>query len=290
MKRLLILSLFLTLIPSVVFSYTSPGNANGYVNDFAGVLSQEGEARIELMLAQYEQQTGNELAVVIIPELIDETIETYSTALFQDWGIGKKGQDNGILFLVSTVDKQMKIEVGYGLEGDFTDAESKYILANVVPNYFIENNFDEGVAVAVASIMEGIGAEVAPSAGVIEKKSSGIGDYFWFLIFGFMWMGSIFARSRSWWAGGMVGAVIGIIILVTGGAWWYIPGLILFGLGFDYLVSTKYKKFFSKGHHHSLAWPLLFLMGGRPGRSWDKGGFGGFGGGMSGGGGATGDW
>jgi uncharacterized protein len=188
----------------------------------------------------------------------------------------------------------MKIEVGYGLEGDLTDVESKHIVANVVPPYFRNNDYDEGVRSAVVGMIAAIGVEMIPDAGAsssTQNTNRGIGDFFWIFIFGFIWVGSVFARSRSWWAGGVVGAVIGIIVLIAGGAWWYIPGLILFGLAFDYLVSTKYKKFFMKGHHHSMAWPLLFLMGGRPGRRWDKGGgFGGFGGGMSGGGGAVGDW
>tara|TARA_B100001971_G_C18227662_1_gene561675 strand:+ start:176 stop:1054 length:879 start_codon:yes stop_codon:yes gene_type:complete len=292
MKKLI--AIILLLIPISAFAYTSPGNPDGFVNDFAGVLSNSSKRELESILNKYEKETGNEVTVAIIPELVDETIETYAVRLFEDWGIGKQKQDNGALFLVSVADRKMRIEVGYGLEGDLTDIESKHIVSTVVPPYFRNNDYDEGVRAAVIGMIAGIGVEMIPDGGATAgstRKEGGIADFFWVFIFGFMWAGSVFARSRSWWAGGVVGLVIGIIVLIFGGGWWYIPGLVLFGLAFDYLVSTKYKKFFMKGHHHSLAWPLIFLMGGRPGRRWDKGGgFGGFGGGFSGGGGASGDW
>jgi uncharacterized protein len=290
MKRIIIL-LGLLLLPAAVFAYNSPGRADGFVNDFAEILSAEQERDLENLLYQYEQQTGSEIAVVTIPKLFDETIETYATRLYEDWGIGKKGQDNGALFLVSLDDREMRIEVGYGLEEDLTDVEANHLTDIVVPPYFRNEDYDGGVRAAVVGMLSAIDAHVEPIAGTRSRgDSGGMGDYFWLLIFIPIWLGSIFARSRSWWAGGVVGAVAGAIVWLVSAAWWWLPILIVFGLVFDYLVSTKYKKVFMRGDHHSMMWPLLFLMGGRPGRRWDKGGFGGFGGGFSGGGGASGDW
>ncbi|OIO48514.1 MAG: hypothetical protein AUJ34_02995 [Parcubacteria group bacterium CG1_02_41_12] len=293
-----IIAIILLLFPIAVHAYISPGNPSGFVNDFAGVMSSASKQELEGLLQDYEQKTGNEISVAIVQQLGDETVETYAVQLYKEWGIGKKGQDNGALFLVSVTDRQMRIETGYGLEPDLTDIESKRIVSNVVPPYFQARDWDEGVRAAVVGMISAIGRDYAPSANVARdpavhaQSEFNIGDYFWLLIFVFIWFGSIFARSRSWWAGGVVGAVAGVIVGFASGAWYWLPVFIVFGLVFDYLVSTKYRDTFIKGNHGNIMWPLLFLMGGRPGRRWDKpgGGFGGFGGGISGGGGASGRW
>ena len=286
-------------VPRAVFGYVSPGQPTGFVNDFAGVLSVQSKQELEAFLADYEAQTTHEITVATIPRLLDETIETYAVRLFEDWKVGKAGKDNGALFVIAVDDRKMRIETGYGIEPMLTDVEAKQIVTNVVPPYFRSNDYDEGVRAGVVAIIQGIGADYTPSAAVSrdpaargDNSGAHILDFFWIFIFVFIWMGSVFARSRSWWAGGVLGGVIGLIVWLVSGGWWWLPILIVFGLLFDYLVSTKYKKTFTKGYEHSGVWPWLFLMGGRPGRRWDKGGggFGGFGGGLSGGGGASGRW
>lgn len=297
-----ILILLLLLFPSTALAYTSPGNPTGRVNDFANVLSADAKSSLEELLNGYEQKNGHQIAVAIIPELKDETIETYAEKLYQEWGIGQKGKDNGALFLVSIKDREMRVEVGYGLEGDLTDIEAKNIVANVVPPYFRSSDYNEGVRAGVVAMMQAIGGEITASeaAGPARNASparqpngsqgggrsdAGVGNYFWFGIFIFIWLTSILARSRSWWLGGAVGGVIGVIIWIIVSAWFWTPILVVFGLLFDYIVSRKYKTAVATGNFHGLWW-----MGGGRG-PWDKGGgWGGFGGGSSGGGGASGRW
>jgi len=292
MKKILLTILFFS--PLTVFAYTSPGSPAGFVNDFAGALSKDGKDSIERMLADYEEQTGSEISVAIIPELKDETIETYAVRLFSEWGIGKKGKDNGALFLISVKDRKMRIEVGYGLEGDLTDVEAKHIVANVAPPYFRNEDWDGGVRAGVVGMIAAVGTEIIPSGTSGQTGRSlgrGWGDYFWIIFFIPVWLGSVFARSRSWWAGGVVGAVAGIIIWLITGGWWWLPILAVVGLIFDYLVSTKYIDVFINGKHHNSVFPWILFMGGGRRKPWDKGGgFGGFGGGFSGGGGASGRW
>ena len=287
------LATILLALPIAAHAYTSPGQPIGFVNDFAGVLSAEQEQQLQALLLEYEKQTGNEIVVATINSIGDETIETYAVALFQEWGIGKEGQDNGALFVVAVADKEMRIEVGYGMEGDLTDVESAHLINNVIPPYFAASDFDGGVRAGVIGMLQAIGADVAVGAAVSESRNNGsfIGEFFWLIIFIFIWLASVFARSRSWWAGGVVGAGGGLIAGLAAGAWLWLPVLIIAGLCIDYLVSTKYRSLFlhtdGTTKHHSI-FPWIFLMGGGPHR-WDKGGgFGGFGGGMSGGGGASG--
>ncbi|OGY91932.1 MAG: hypothetical protein A3H70_02190 [Candidatus Komeilibacteria bacterium RIFCSPLOWO2_02_FULL_48_11] len=286
MKKYFLLLLLATLLPTVVFGYTSPGNPTGHINDFANVLSADAKSSLEELLSAYEQKSGHQLSVAIISELKDETIETYAEKLYQEWGIGQKGKDNGALFLVSVNDREMRIEVGYGLEGDLTDIEAKHLVSAVAPPYFRINDYDQGVRAGVVGMIQAIGGDI----NVLPEPKSETsqlpwGNYFWFAIFIFMWLTSILARSRSWWLGGVVGGVIGIIVWIAVSAWFWTPILVLAGLIFDYFVSIKYKQASAAGNFAGLWW----LGGGK--HPWDKGGgWGGFGGGSSGGGGASGRW
>ncbi len=294
-----LIAIILLFYPIIANAYVSPGSPEGFVNDFAGVIPPEKEQELEFLLSDYEKKTGNEIAVVMINSFENETPETYAVRLFEEWEIGKKGKDNGALFVSAIQDRKMRIEVGYGLEGMLTDVEANNITDNIIPPYFKSEEYSEGAISAVVAMISAIDADYVISSSIaaqIPPPQNGggfhIGDYFWFVIFIFMWMGSILARSRSWWLGGVIGAVAGIIIWIAYSIWFWLPILVVFGLFFDWLVSTKYKETFTKGARSGV-WPWLFLIGGRPGRRWDrgsKGGFGGFGGGMSGGGGASGNW
>src|SRR3989344_4237561 len=109
----------------------------GYVNDFANLLTDRGSLENELML--YEKNTTIEIAVVTIDPLPqDKTLFEYGVEMFNEWGIGKKGEDNGILVLIaknSTVGNRMRIELGYGIQGYITGAESGRILDEALPYY-----------------------------------------------------------------------------------------------------------------------------------------------------------
>ncbi|MBI2637104.1 MAG: TPM domain-containing protein, partial [Parcubacteria group bacterium] len=186
-------------IPLAAAAYVSPGSPQGLVNDFAGVLSAAQEVQLETLLSEYERQTGNEIAVAIVNTVGDETVETYAVRLFEEWGIGKEEQDNGALFVVAVSDRVMRIETGYGLEGDLTDAEAAHLVDTVVPPYFAASDFDGGVRAGVVGMLQAVGADVAVGAAVSESRGNGsfISEFFWVFIFIFIWLASVFARSRS---------------------------------------------------------------------------------------------
>ena len=271
-----------------VHAYQSPGSPTGHINDFANVLNADAKSSLEQSLSNYEQASGHQVAVAIIPELKDETIETYAFKLFREWGIGSKGKNDGVLFLISLNDREMKVEVGYGLEGALTDIESGNIVDNIVPPYFKAGDYAGGILAGLEGIKQAIGGELESSASRPKARRSlgeGWGNYFWIGIGLFMWLTSILARSRSWWAGGVIGAVAGGIIWLVWSMIFTLPILVVGGLLLDYIVSKKYKQAAATGNFAGLWW-----MGGGK-HPWDKGGsWGGFGGGMSGGGGASGRW
>jgi len=134
MKKIIFLSFFL-LISSFLSAQT-------FVVDSAGFLDSTEVLRLEKKLIEFEQRTGNEIAIRLISSLEGETIEEYANKLFNELGIGKAGQDNGILILASRNDRKIRIEVGYGLEAQVTDLLAKHIIDEAIsPNFKIEYYF-----------------------------------------------------------------------------------------------------------------------------------------------------
>src|SRR3989338_3631642 len=163
MKKIFVAGfLFLCLAYSAgnAFAYTSPGKPAGFVNDFAGVLTQQTEQLVNEQLTAFSRDESNEISVVTIESLGDETIESYAEQLFQEWGIGKARQDNGVLLLISPYDRQVRIEVGYGLEGSLTDLETQrtIIVRTLIPA-LREGKYDEAVVAAVRSEERRVGKE-----------------------------------------------------------------------------------------------------------------------------------
>ncbi|OGN11553.1 MAG: hypothetical protein A3C69_03795 [Candidatus Yanofskybacteria bacterium RIFCSPHIGHO2_02_FULL_43_12] len=289
-RMLKLLSGVFLLIPFVVFAYQNPGIPTGFVNDFAEMLTAEQRQSLEKKINDFEKTTGNELSVVTVSGLGGDTIENFAVKLFEDWGIGKKNKDNGVLLLIARDERQFRIEVGYGLEGALTDARSFWITQNILRPAFQKGDYYGGISDGVGSIISITKGEFKP-----DTKSTGNGKFnvnsvfllLWVLWIFFVWIGSILARSKSWWGGGIAGGVIALIVgLVFTSVSGFVSALILIPLGLwlDYTVSRRYTVI------KEASQPLPWWIGGRGGSGFGGGGFGGFGGGRSGGGGSSGSW
>lgn len=275
----------------VAFAYSSPGDPTGFVNDYANVFTEEEKVALESKLTQFEQASTNEISVVIINSLDGDSIENFAENLFEEWGIGKAEADNGVLLLVAKDDREMRIEVGYGLESSLTDLLSSRIIRETLTPNFKENDFYGGITKAVDQIEKITYGEVPLE--LQEEEAQNIEGYFNYFIFGFIalsWISSVLARSKSWWAGGVVGLILGIILSIFFGfmAFGLISIFILTPLGllFDFLVSRAYKNSKSGGTRP----PWWAGGGGFGGGSSGGSSFGGFSGGSSGGGGSSGSW
>src|SRR5262252_2474297 len=104
----------------------------------------DGLAPIPPLRARVTDLTGNQMAVLMVPSTKPEPIEAYSIRVAEAWKIGRKGQDNGVLFLIAKNDRKARIEVGYGLEGVLTDVTSRRIIAEDVAPLFRQNQFAAG--------------------------------------------------------------------------------------------------------------------------------------------------
>src|SRR5258708_31978741 len=112
---------------------TSKLKPTGYVNDFAHVLLAPAAAQIEAYCGKVEGATGAEFALVLIDPLEDDPIEDVANRLYREWGIGKKGKDEGLLFLIAVKDRKQRAEIGYGLEPVIPDGFVGGVLRGIRP-------------------------------------------------------------------------------------------------------------------------------------------------------------
>ncbi len=123
------------------------------ITDQTGTLSESAVQSLEDKLQQFEAQTSNQVVVVMIPSLGGESLEDYSMQVAEKNKFGKKGRDNGVLVIISKEDRQMRIEVGYGLEGVLPDAISDQIIRNIMIPQFREGDFEAGINAGIDAIM-----------------------------------------------------------------------------------------------------------------------------------------
>lgn len=248
-------------------------------------------------IANSRKQKDYQLGILIVDSLQGQAIEDYSIKVAREWGIGTKDKNNGVLLLVAKYDRELRIEVGRGLEGDLTDAESSRIIRNTITPQFKKGDYYSGISLGVQNIAAQV--EGRPQADTSAKAAgsdlSGFAEGFAFLLFiGFgvlSWFASMLARTKSWWAGGVVGGGVGFVILLasTWALWAIILTvmLVLGGLLLDWAVSRNYANHASRGESASW-WAGGPWIGGSGGDSGWGGGS--FGGGGFGGGGASGSW
>ena len=156
----------------------------GRVVDNAELMSTPTRDKIAATLKAHEDATSNQVVVLTIPSLEEENVEGYAQRVFDQWKLGKKGKDNGVLLLVVPKEKKLRIAVGYGLEGDLPDVVASRIIRNVIAPPFKARQFDQGMEAGVAAILgplEGKGEGKGVAANLLtdeqeknaEQKSSG---------------------------------------------------------------------------------------------------------------------
>lgn len=141
-------------LPTPVFPALS-----GRVVDVAGLLDADAKQRLDHFLGAHEKAATNQVVVVILPDLQGYDIESYGYQLGRHWGIGQQGTNNGALLIVALKERQVRIEVGYGLEGVLTDAIAANIVNAVIVPAFKQGRFAEGVEAGAQAIVQALGGE-----------------------------------------------------------------------------------------------------------------------------------
>ena len=145
----------------------------GRVNDYAGVMSQDQVGTLESRLRQFEQETGHQVAVLTLPTLEGEDIEGFSIRVAENWKIGKKGFDNGVILVVAVKDRRLRLEVGYGLEGVLPDAIAKQITSNYIVPRFRSQDYAGGIIAGIDAVLRVIKNEPLPESARKKGGSQG---------------------------------------------------------------------------------------------------------------------
>jgi uncharacterized protein len=257
------------LVSGVAFAAVSLPKPEGWVTDRAGLLDAATKGRLERLLSEVERKSGVEIAVVTLQTLGERSIEEAAVELFQAWGIGKKGTDEGVLLLIGRKERKLRIEVGYGLEATIPDGLAGQIIRETITPRFRRGRFAEGIEAGATQIVETIARQkqiqielppITRSKQTVPRRE-------------------VSSRPRA----RQLTLVLFFLVVLAG----------LIGLGVARERSLRGWRGMRRSRNRSFWFPAGSYHGGSSGGGFGSsgsGGGGGFGGGSSGGGGASGSW
>jgi len=252
------------------------------LQDLAGVLSQAARERLLDRLQAIERQRGSQLAILLVASTRPEPIEDFSIRVVDQWKLGRKDVDDGVLLLVAVEDRRMRIEVGRGLEGAIPDAIAKRIIEERMAPAFRRGDFEAGLSAAIDAIDARLAGEALPPPPRAGGRHGGT-DFETLLslglfasIFGGSILRSVFGRLLG---SALAAGLIGVGAWIMTGA--LLVALVAAGLAFVFVLAIggSGSHVIGSGRHG----------GGRRSGGWSGGGWSGGGGGF-GGGGASGGW
>ncbi|MBC5784134.1 YgcG family protein [Ramlibacter sp. USB13] len=268
------------------------------VIDQTGTLDAIQRKGLEEKLANFEQQKGTQIVVLLVPTTQPEDIASYANRVANAWKIGRKDVGDGIVVIVAKNDRKVRIEVAKTLEGAVPDLAAKQIIDDAITPRFRQNDFAGGLQAGVDQLIARIGGEALPAPQQrTAPRNAGNGGFDWFDLAIFLFFAVPIAGTVL---RGMFGRKLGS--LVTGGGVGFLAMLFtsslvvaviagVVGLLFSLVSGSPF------GGRRGRGWggPVIFPggFGGGGGGGWGGGGGGGFGsggGGDFGGGGASGDW
>ncbi len=156
---------FCAALPALALEFP---RLSGRVVDEARLLTAQQRESLVAALAEHERQTGAQVVVVTLNSLQGVPIEDYGYQLGRHWGIGEKDKDTGALLIVAPNEREVRIEVGYGLEGELTDAATKLIIENVILPEFRAGRFGQGIVAGAGAMLEILGG--APPGAVAPAR------------------------------------------------------------------------------------------------------------------------
>ncbi len=169
---------FLLIAASLLASVATAADVpylTGRIVDNAEILSAATVQKLTADLKSHEERTTNQVAVLTVKSLEGESVEDFAVRVFQQWKLGQKGKDNGVLVIVAPQDRRMRIEVGYGLEGTLTDAAAARIIRDRMTPHFKNNDYDGGIAQGVAAIVATLDGVEPSSSGTSASTDRGKG-------------------------------------------------------------------------------------------------------------------
>ncbi len=276
----LLLSLFLTVASAQELVAVPPLQAR--VTDLTGTLAGDRVTALDAQLRAFEERKGVQIAVLMVRSTRPESIDQYAMRVVEQWKLGRRKVDDGVLLLVAKDDRAVRIEVGYGIEGALSDVVARHIIDEVITPRFRELDFDGGIAAGSEQIMRIVDGEALPAASPPRQaRTNDIGQAWPLLFIVALTLGGLLRNALGRVPGAMVTAG------VLGAAAWLVVGTLavaamvgLAGFFVTLLGIGMGSHGGMHGHHRGGRWP-----GGGLGGGGFRGGGGGFGGG-----GASGRW
>lgn len=274
MLRRWLLALWLLVLPWTALAEVPVPELAARVTDLTNTLSPDQKSALESRLAAFEREKGSQIAVLLVPSTQPETIEQYGIRVVDTWKLGRKGIDDGILVLMATQDREVRIEVGYGLEGVIPDVTAKRVIEEIMIPRFREGDVAGGLNAGVERLIGLIEGEPLPPPKKQTASGGAFDTYFPMLFVAAIVLGGLMRAIFGKVLGGMAtGGIVGLAV-------W------LLGAGLFFAIVIAFMAFvFTLGGGRGIPGGLGGLGGGGLG----GGGFGGGGGGF-GGGGASGRW
>jgi len=307
MKGLVLLAM--CLLPLAAAALEVPP-LKGRVNDRASLLSPQAASLLEALLKAHEDSTANQVALLTIPSLGGENLEEFSMRVAEAWKLGQAKEDNGVLLLVARDDREMRIEVGGGLEGALPDITCGRIIRSEMVPRFREGDYEGGLLRGVGAVLAAIGGTYAPAAaGEVEEPEapgSGWEHLGWLLLAGLALFfklihTTLFTPGLGGWLAYLILIPLWVVLGVAGGGvlgggvGLGLAGLLVVGLGVLRLILSLTglgrrlgRSSGRRGGLGPILWAGLSGGGGRISGGF-SGGFSGGGGSFSGGG-ASGKW
>ena len=277
----------------IAFSQSSGGDADlvripalsSHVTDVTGTLNAAQINSLDQKLTSFEAQKGSQIAVLMVPTTQPEALEQYSIRVVEQWKLGRKKIDDGVLLIIAKDDRKLRFEVGYGLEGAVNDLTAKRIISEIITPYFKQGLFFEGINAGLNRLMQVIAGEpLPPPQQKSPAQSNSIGDTLeGALVLAFMlslFLGGALKRVLGKTVGGVVtGGIVGVLAF-------FMTGMIAVA------ILASIVGFFASllGGLGGSGGPIIFPGGGGFGGGRGRGGGFGGGGGGFGGGGASGNW
>jgi uncharacterized protein len=278
----------LLLLASLAMAQVDVPPLRSPVTDLTQTLTPQQSAALESRLRQYEAQKGSQIAVLIVPTTQPEATEEYSIRVVDQWQLGRKGVDDGVLLLIAKNDRTARIEVGRGLEGALPDVIASRIIAQVLAPRFREGDFAGGIDESVTRIIAVLEGEPLPEPERRRTRApdglGGIGNALPLLLM-FVFVGSGILRRMLGNVGGAsaTAGVAGILV-------WLLTSVMVVSFGAA-VLAFLFSLFSGGGGGGGRGWTNSRRggwSGGGFGRGWGGGGGGFGGGGWSGGGGGFG--
>lgn len=203
-SALVLLGLMVWLVLSTAWAGETIPKPKGLVNDFADVIPANQEQQLSALTRELLDRTGVSVVVVTMPDIGGAEYNEYANRLYQSWGIGKKGEDKGVLIFVTLKERKMRIETGYGVEGILPDGLVGEIRDKYMIPYLKQNQFSEGLLAGTAAVVriiaEDAGVELTGQIPVKapQKKSRGLSFFpFLFFLVLFLFINSRGRRGRG---------------------------------------------------------------------------------------------